>query len=88
MDLPEQAHVQPLQVDPRQEGVDQHTGHVVEHKFGEIDARSGGETALVDTLEGQVGAGSDDGTATAQGGSVGSSHKVADCRFRGLQGSV
>lgn len=67
MNRPEQAHVQPLQVDPRQEGVNQHARHVIEHKLGEIDARSGGETALVDTLEGQVGARSDDGSATAQG---------------------
>lgn len=85
---PEHAHVQPLQIGPRQEGVDQHSRYVVEHELGEIDTRGIRETALVDTLEGKISTRSNDGTATTQGGCVGSSYKVTDCRLGRLQWPV
>lgn len=85
---PEHAHVQPLQVGPRQESVDQHSRNVVEHEFREIDSRCIGEPSFVDTLEGEVSSRSNDGSAATQGRCVGGSNEVADGRFRWFEWSV
>jgi len=42
------------------------------------------ETRIVDSLEGQIGGGSDDGSAAAQRGGVGNAQIVAESDFGGI----
>lgn len=63
---PEQTHIQPLQVDPGEEGEDQHAGHIVKHPLGEVDAGRVREGGLIQTLERKVYTRADNGANTAQ----------------------
>lgn len=75
----------PLQEQEGQQGVHQHRRHRVEHEGGEVHLLGrGGETSIIDALEGQISGSSNDGATTAQRRSIGDAQIVAQSDLGGV----
>lgn len=57
---PEQSHKVPLQIGPHEHDIQQHQRHIEEHEIWKVYSWSVGKTIFVESLEGKIGAGSND----------------------------